>query len=149
MVLVMNKLKFNLQNESLIAPCGLYCGECSGFQDGRCGGCISRKGLCLKYTEICKIYSCCVDKRGLRVCSECEEFPCGKFAAFFGTPAWYNQVIGNLRRIGKNGIEKFLEQQVKRVYQLIRCAEKHGVVHCSVCKARPCRKLKRPPLTPA
>lgn len=144
----MNKFKFNLQNKDLIAPCGLYCGECSAFQDGSCGGCISRKGLCLKYTKICKIYSCCVDKKGLRVCSECKEFPCGKFTAFFDTLTWYNEVVGNLQRIEKIGIEKFLEEQVKRVNQLINCAGNHGVIHCSKCQEWPCKKLKRPPLIP-
>ena len=138
-----------LEGLEIIAPCGLYCGECSAFQDDRCGGCISRKSLCLKYTKICKIYSCCVDKRELRVCSECEEFPCGKFAAFFGAPEWYNQVVANLRRIEKKGMQKFLDEQVKRVDRLIRCAEKHDVVRCSLCKEWPCRKLKRPALTPA
>lgn len=145
----MNGAKFNLRSADLIAPCGLYCGECSGFQDGSCGGCISRKGLCLKYSKVCQIYSCCVDKGGLRVCSECEEFPCGKFAAFFEGPAWYKEVVANLRRIESNGLQKFLEEQVKRVGQLIRCAEKHNVVHCSLCKEWPCSKLKRPALTPA
>jgi len=55
----------------------------------------------------------------------------------------------SLRRIEKVGAEKFLGEQVKRVNQLIRCAEKHDVVHCGLCKEWPCRKLKRPPLTPA
>lgn len=145
----MNKSKFNLKNKDLVAPCGLYCGECSAFQDGRCGGCISRKGLCLEYTKICGIYSCCVDKRSLRVCNECKEFPCGKFPAFFDTPAWYKEVVENLRRIEKVGVDKFLGEQAERVNQLIRCAEKHAIVHCSLCKEWPCRKLKRPPLTPA
>lgn len=146
---LLNKFTLNLKNIDLIATCGLYCGECSAFQDGRCGGCISRKGLCLKYTKMCKIYSCCVDKRGLRVCSECKEFPCGKFAAFFDTPVWYSEVVENLRRVEKIGLEKFLEEQVKKVSQLIRCADRHGVVHCSLCKKWPCKILKRPPLTPA
>ncbi|MHC4574996.1 MAG: DUF3795 domain-containing protein, partial [Planctomycetota bacterium] len=141
--------EFNLRDADLIAPCGLYCGECSAFQNGGCGGCISRKGLSLKYTKICKIYSCCADERGLRVCSECEEFPCGRFAAFFASPAWYNEVVANLRRIEKNGRERFLEEQARRVNQLIRCAGEHDVVHCSLCKEWPCSKLNRPPLTPA
>jgi len=144
----MNKLKFDLNSKDLVAPCGLYCGECSAFQDARCGGCISRKGLCLKYTKICGIYSCCVDKRGLKVCNVCKEFPCGKFSKFFDTPTWYEEAVGNLRRIQKVGVEKFLEEQVKRVKQLIRCAEKHNVDHCSLCKEWPCTKLIRPPLTP-
>ena len=101
--------KFNLKNKNLVAPCGLYCGECSAFQDERCGGCISRKGLCLKYTKICKIYTCCVDKMRLRFCGECEKFPCEKFTKFFDTPAWYNETVGNLQRIEKIGIKKFLK----------------------------------------
>lgn len=144
----MDKLKFNLKNKDLVAPCGLYCGECSAFQDGSCGGCISRKGLCLKYTKICKIYSCCVDKRGLGVCSQCKEFPCENFRAFFNTPAWFAEVTGNLRRIEKIGMKNFLTEQVKRVNQLISCAKKHGIAHCSQCKNWPCRILKRLPLVP-
>ena len=145
---IVNQLKFNLKNKDLVAPCGLYCGECDAFQGGRCGGCISRKGLCLKYTKICKIYSCCVGKKGLRVCGQCKEFPCRKFPAFFDTPAWRREVLGNLRRIEKIGIEKFLEEEVKRVSKLIECAEKHGLIHCSQCKEWPCKILKRPPLIP-
>ena len=143
----MSGSKFNLKNKDLITPCGLYCGECNAFQDGRCQGCISRKGLCLKYTKICKIYDCCVDERGLRLCNGCKEFPCDKFKAFFETPAWYNEAIENLRRIEKIGLEKFSEEQAKRVGQLIGCAEKHGIIHCSQCKEWPCNMLKRPALT--
>lgn len=139
--------KIILDNKNLIAPCGLYCGECSGFQEERCGGCISRKGLCLKYTKICRIYSC-ADKKGIHFCCECKAFPCDKFTKFFSTPAWYNEVIGNLKRIKKIGVEKFLKEQVKRVEGLIKCANKKGIKHCSQCKKWPCRKLKRPSLVP-
>ena len=141
--------RFKLRNKDLIAPCGLYCGECLGFQDGRCAGCLSREGLCLKYTKICKIYSCCADKKGLRFCGECREFPCGKFTKFFDTPAWYNEVVRNLREIKKVGLEKFLKEQVKRVNQLIKCAKEKGIKHYSECKNWLCEKLQRPPLTPA
>jgi len=145
---MVNKFKFNLYNKNLIAPCGLYCGECSAFQSRECGGCISRKGLCLRYTKICKIYSCCVEKKGLRVCGQCDEFPCKKFSTFFDTPDWYQEVVGNLKQIEKIGMEKFLEKEVKRVTQLINCAQKHGLAHCSQCQEWPCKILKRPPLTP-
>jgi len=140
--------KIVLDNKNLIAPCGLYCGECSGFQDGLCEGCLSRKGLCLKYTKICNIYSCCVDERKLSFCSECKDFPCKKFTKFFNTPVWYNEVTDNLKRIKKIGAEKFLKEQVKRVEGLIKCAREKGIEHCSKCKEWPCKKLKRPPLVP-
>lgn len=142
----MNKIELN--NQDLVAPCGLYCGECEAFQDERCGGCISRKGLCLKYTEICKIYSCCVDKKSLRFCGDCELFPCERFANFFGTPVWYDEVVSNLKTIKNEGVEKFLKEQVNRVIKLISCAEEKEIKHCILCKWQPCEKLKRPPLVP-
>lgn len=140
--------KIVLDNKNLIAPCGLYCGECSGFQDGLCGGCFSRKGLCLKYTKVCKIYSCCVGKKKLQFCIKCEVFPCERLNKFFNTPEWYNEVVDNLKRIRKIGLERFLKEQVKRVEGLIKCANKRGIKHCSKCKEWPCKKLKRPPLVP-
>ena len=142
----MNGIELN--NQNLIAPCGLYCGECKAFQNERCRGCISRKGLCLKYTKICKIYSCCAERRKLRFCGECKDFPCEKFTKFFNTLAWYNEVVNNLIRIKKIGAEKFLKEQVKRVKGLIRCTKEKRIKHCSQCKQWPCEKLKRPPLVP-
>lgn len=139
-------MEFN--NQALIAPCGLYCGECEAFQDRRCGGCVSRQGLCLKYTKICKIYSCCVDRRRLRFCSDCRDFPCERFSKFFNTPVWYDEVLSNLKRIKNEGVNKLLKEQVKRVKKLIKCAKEKGIKHCSQCKKWPCRKLKRPPLVP-
>jgi len=137
-----------LNDQNLLAPCGLYCGECEGFQDERCGGCLSRKGLCLKYTKTCRIYTCCVDKRKLRFCSECEDFPCNKLAKFFDTPLWYQEVVNNLRRISKAGSETFLKEEVKRVKKLINCAKEQGVKHCIYCKRWPCKDLRRQPLVP-
>ena len=138
-----------LLNENLIAPCGLYCGECLGFQDGRCGGCISRKGLCLKYSKICNIYECCVTERKHRFCAECKDFPCEKIDTFFNTPEWHDEVVHNLEQISEMGIKQFLSKQVRWVVELINCAKKNGIKHCSQCKNWPCEKLRRRSLVPA
>lgn len=138
-----------LMDEDLIAPCGLYCGECEAFQDERCSGCISRIGLCLKYSKICKIYECCVSEGKLRFCNECKAFPCIRFNKFFDSSEWYNEVVGNLKRIGTFGVERVLKEQVRRVTALIECAEDRKIKHCSRCKDWPCKKLERPPLVPA
>jgi hypothetical protein len=138
-----------LLDENLIAPCGLYCGECLGFQNGSCGGCISRTGLCLKYSKICNIYECCVIKKRHRFCSECKEFPCKRTDNFFDTPEWHDEIASNLKQIRRIGVKHFLTKQAKRVMELIKCAEKNGVGHCSQCERWPCRKLKREPLVPA
>jgi hypothetical protein len=137
-----------LLNENLVAPCGLYCGECLGFQDERCGGCVSRKGLCLKYSKICNIYECCVAERKHRFCSECRDFPCKKIDNFFNTPEWHTQVVTNLKQINEIGVKQFLNREVKRVIKLINCAKKRGIQHCSKCKDWPCENLSRPALVP-
>jgi hypothetical protein len=137
-----------LPNENLIAPCGLYCGECLAFQDRRCGGCVSRKGLCLKYSEICNIYDCCVTGKGHRFCAECEKFPCGRIDKFFTIPEWHEEVMNNLGRIKAAGVKQFLSEQVSRVTELINCAEGKGIKHCSQCEDWPCERLKRPALVP-
>jgi hypothetical protein len=138
----------DLLDEKLIAPCGLYCGECLGFQDRGCGGCLSRKGFCLKYSKICNIYDCCVTKRKQRLCNECKDFPCKKLNKFFNTAEWHAEVVNNLKQIPEIGIEKFLNNEVKRVTNLINCAKKHGIKHCSLCKDWPCKRLGRPALVP-
>lgn len=144
----MNQSK--LYNQNLIAPCGLYCGECEAFQDERCGGCISRKGLCLKYSGLCKIYDCCINSKKLRFCCECQEFPCRNFKFFEDTDYdWFGEVVENLKKIKAGSAENFLQEQAARVEDLIKCAEARGVKHCVACPAWPCPKMSRPPLGPA
>lgn len=141
--------KLNLNNQNLVAPCGLYCGECLGFQDGRCDGCISRKGLCLKYSKICKIYICCINEKKFRFCYQCDNFPCKNFKFFIDEYNWIFYVVKNLERVKEIGTKKFLNEEVKRVEKLIKCAERKGIKHCAECRDWPCEKLKRLPLTPA
>lgn len=142
--------EIKLNNPNLVAPCGLYCGECLGFQDGRCGGCISRKGLCLKYSKICKIYECCINEKRVRFCSECKSFPCGNFKFFKDEEYdWFSEVIVGLKIIKRVGVGKFLDIEIRRVQRLIKCAKEKGIKHCSECNDWPCKKLTRPPLTPA
>lgn len=142
------KKGLNLTDPLLLAPCGLYCGECLGFQEGQCGGCFSRKGLCLKYSKVCKIYDCCILKKNLKFCFECPKFPCLKLKRFFNTHEWFKEIVSNLLRIKAIGRDKFLKQQVRRVNKLIKCTRKHGVVHCSQCQDWPCKLMRREPLIP-
>lgn len=90
-----------------------------------------------------------MEEKGFRVCSECKDFPCPKFKKFFDTKEWYSTVVGNLQRIEKEGMEKLLAREVRRVQSLISCAQKQGFVHCLECKKWPCAKLQREPLAPA
>ncbi len=86
-----------------IPPCGIYCGECPYYLDGRCQGaeiyCHERR---------CKsFYYCCLEKKSLRFCYECKTFPCSRFKQF--TKQWekYGQdLIDNqekLRELDEEG----------------------------------------------
>jgi hypothetical protein len=54
----------------LATPCGLYCGSCRYYLGKECRGCGSED------REGCNLFACCRVKKGLRFCTECEEFPC-------------------------------------------------------------------------
>lgn len=67
-------------NGNLISACGLYCGNCRKYLNGKCSGCAG-------YTKAtwCKIRSCCLGKN-IANCSACDEFinpsECAKYNNF-------------------------------------------------------------------
>lgn len=67
----------------IISCCGVVCSECSSYPK-ECAGCAAIEGrvFWLEYTggEVCDIYGCCVEKKGLRHCGRCEELPCERYA---------------------------------------------------------------------
>ncbi|MGC9350128.1 MAG: DUF3795 domain-containing protein [Anaerolineae bacterium] len=73
--------------DALVTPCGLYCGSCRFYMGGVCRGCgtADRAG--------CALFDCCRLKRGLRFCTECEEFPCEALRKSVGLdPRWLAQM---------------------------------------------------------
>lgn len=66
----METIKSNPQH---IAACGLYCGACRKFLNGKCPGCIPGLGHPLdKRLQWCKIRKCCQEK-GFHTCAECDK----------------------------------------------------------------------------
>lgn len=66
-----------MNNElDILAPCGVYCGACPSY--GRsCKGCASEdKNQSRRSKWGCKIRICCYEKKELRYCINCEEYPC-------------------------------------------------------------------------
>ncbi len=55
-------------NGSLVAYCGLFCGECGSYLKGKCKGCKEGGGF-----SRCKVRICCTEK-GILTCAECEEY---------------------------------------------------------------------------
>ena len=107
-----------------IGVCGLDCGFCPRHYTAgpsRCPGCAG-PDFFNKHPS-CSFITCCVKKKGLEVCAECSEFPCSKFRSdeeyrqvkeSSSYPS-YKKVMPNLNFIKEHGIEKFVEQQKKRI----------------------------------
>ncbi|WP_304508568.1 DUF3795 domain-containing protein [Anaerotignum sp.] len=59
--------------------CGVVCTICEHFP-GKCQGCakIEGKPFWLKFIgeHICSIYHCCIEKKGLHHCGQCDHLPC-------------------------------------------------------------------------
>ncbi len=69
------------EEKNLVGCFGLYCGLCPMYQS------IAKSGFpgckILSLTISCKLYNCCVKRKGFDTCAECEDFPCEKYDEFF------------------------------------------------------------------
>jgi hypothetical protein len=137
---------------NFVAPCGLYCEECTAFLNSECGGCRSNKGLSEKYNKYCKIYQCSSDKN-LKICVECKDFPC-KFFDFFKaetleSSSWFIDVWHNMKQVREIGLTEFLTKKRDWLRKRKLCAKKRNIKYCDECKQWPCELIKRPILVPA
>ncbi len=107
-----------------IGVCGLDCGLCPRYYTAgpsRCPGCAG-PDFFNKHPS-CSFITCCVKKKNLEVCGECSDFPCSKFKSdeeykqvkeSSSYPS-YKKAISNLNFIKEYGIEKFIQQQIRRI----------------------------------
>ena len=101
--------------------CGLDCGLCPRYYtegSSRCPGCCG-PDFFNKHPG-CGHITCCVKKKNLEVCAECNDFPCQKFDSRFGDETYdsfvtHKKAEPNLDFIRKHGVEKFIEQQKGRI----------------------------------
>ncbi len=101
-----------------IACCGIDCGLCpTHYTKGssRCPGC-GGPGFSDKHPS-CGILTCSVKNKGYETCSDCEEFPCSRLKGWDKIDSFVTHQVSlsNLRSIKEIGIEKFIEQQKKRI----------------------------------
>ena len=94
---------------SLIAACGLFCGNCGKYLKEKCPGCAANT----KATW-CKIRSCCI-KKNIANCSACQEFvnpaECAKYNNFISRVIEFffsSDRSLNIDYIRQNGEEKFV-----------------------------------------
>lgn len=109
-------------NAALVARCGLYCGACKSYLDGKCKACHENS----KATW-CKVRACCIEKE-IKTCADCVEFPdpraCRKFnnvmSKLFGLVFRSDRAacIAQIRKLGLDGHAKAMaasgSQTIKR-----------------------------------
>ena len=106
------------EEKALVGCCGLYCGLCPRFQSKAPSRCLScHLGDQHSY---CSVYRCCVTKRGLFTCADCDEYPCERLLRVLGVEEGLDSFIShkpalpNLDRIREVGLETYLEEQRER-----------------------------------
>jgi hypothetical protein len=101
-----------------IGCCGIDCGLCPRYHTAggsRCPGCAGPDFF--EKHPSCGHITCCVKKRKLEVCSQCDEFPCSKFESWAEGDSFvtHQKTLLNLDSIRRGGLEGFIEQQRKRM----------------------------------
>lgn len=103
----------------LIAYCGLYCGSCRKYINGKCPGCRQNE----KATW-CKIRTCCIGNT-FQTCAECKMNPhdCKKFNNFFSkffALIFKSDREACISRIKEVGEEKYADEMAKQKIMTIK-----------------------------
>jgi len=144
-------------NETLIAPCGMNCGICSGYLAFKhnvkdkairmpyCIGCRPRHKKCAFLKKGCDLLL----NGQLEYCYQCDDFPCKRLCHLdtrYQT-LFRMSMVENLEYIKDNGIEKFLEEEEER-WKCPQCGATicchNGICfNCGLDKLRNKKKLYR------
>lgn len=96
----------------LIAPCGLNCRLCYGYQrkKNKCTGCRSEASDKPSYCVTCIIKNCAHNQTGSMLCFDCEKLPCKRMKDLdkrYRTK-YHVSLLQNLQYIRDNGMAAFL-----------------------------------------
>jgi hypothetical protein len=103
--------------------CGIDCGLCPRYHTAgasRCPGCAG-PGFFEKHPA-CGVLSCCAGKKGVEVCSQCDEFPCSRVAKWADADSFvtHRRQRSNLEAVKADGLKAVLARQGKRIRLLER-----------------------------
>jgi len=106
---------------NLVAYCGLYCGACNKYLQGKCPGCHTNQKA-----SWCKIRSCCITNN-YKSCAECKDYSnpndCKKFNNFISKIFGFlfkSDRLACIKKIKGIGIEKFAEFMAEQGTQTIK-----------------------------
>jgi hypothetical protein len=113
-------------NNIIIAPCGVICDICLGFQrtKNQCVGC-NEKGNKPYHCTACSI-KLCPEKNGNEelLCHECNKFPCRRIKNLDKRyiTKYGESPINNLQSIKENGLKKFIKTE-KEKWKCQKCGQ--------------------------
>lgn len=105
-----------IADESLVAYCGLYCGECKVYLQDKCKGCKEN----LKADKWCKVKKCC-ENNLYKNCADCKthsdsanckmlnNFISKVFSLLFGSNR--NACIKRIKEVGNQGYAKEMTEK--------------------------------------
>lgn len=100
------------RSDLLFSLCGLNCGLCPMHLDGYCPGCGGGEG-----NQSCKIARCSLQQGNPEYCSQCQEFPCEKYAdidEFDSFITHYNR-RKDLKKRDEVGTEEYQKEQKEKI----------------------------------
>jgi hypothetical protein len=107
--------------EDLIAPCGMNCRLCLGYQREKkpCGGCRMEPDIlyATKGSRSCVIKNCpTIQINKSKLCFECDKFPCRRLKDLDKryTTKYRMSMLENLATIRDQGMDALLQQQEER-----------------------------------
>jgi hypothetical protein len=122
-------------NNNSVAPCGVICDICLGYQRGKnkCVGCLS-VGNKPYHCTVCSIKSC-EEKKGNEelLCYDCSKFPCKRIKNLDKryTLKYGESPIQNLNKIKEIGLQAFIDIE-KEKWKCNNCGQLL-CVHREVC----------------
>lgn len=106
---------------SAVAACGLYCGACRSYKNGKCPGCRDNEKA-----SWCKIRTCCIEKDYVS-CAQCVEFAdtrkCGKINNLPGKVMGFlfnSDRFACIERIREKGIAEYAAEMDAQGWQTIK-----------------------------
>lgn len=117
-----------------IAPCGMNCALCSGFQREKkpCLGCNSDDENKPTYCKTCIIKNCLKLKK---FCFNCDQYPCKRLKQLDNRyrEKYHMSMLENLDNIKINGIRSFVKSERER--WLCKKCRSYFCVHSHGCKS--------------
>jgi hypothetical protein len=132
-----------MMNTKSVAPCGLLCDLCSGFQrnKNKCNGCNADENK-TSHCSACRIKQCAEKKDDQELCLKCKKYPCKiiknlekRYATKYG-----ESLMRNFAQIEELGIRAFVKSQNEEwkcpTCGSLLCVHKTTCKHCGAINAR-------------